>query len=190
MGPASLAEQGQELIHHIIHYQLLMGWKHQLGNALLINAQFTAEKQLAAIGDFVEVIGGAEIAAGTMTNSATVYPLIRIGKMHPYFAGNISQYSSPRTMAGRKKWQAYLVARPGGSFTLTHALLTGGISNSANGKIIRTKHPLEKFSFNIEYGVVLSKGRFALSVLQRYTTAMLEGLYSHEVGNFSLSFNW
>lgn len=93
-------------------------------------------------------------------------------------------------MAGRKKWQTYLVARSGGSFTLTNALLTGGISNSVNGKVIRTKHPLEKFTFNMEYGMVLSKSRFALSVLQRYTTAMLEGLYSHEVGNISLSFNW
>lgn len=190
MGPAALGEQGQKLIHQLISYQLPMGWEHQLGNALLANVQFIAEKQLAAIGHWAEIIGGSKIAAGTMTNSATIYPLIRIGLMHPYFSGNINQLSSPRSIKGQKKWQAYLVARPGGSFTLTNALLTGGISNSYNGKIIRTNHPLQKFTFNLEYGAVVSKGRVALSVTQRYTTPMLKGLYSHEVGNVSLSFNW
>jgi hypothetical protein len=190
MGPAAGAEQGQKLLHRIIHYQLPMGWQHQYDNAPLVNVQFGAEKQLLAWGNFLEVIGGANIAAGTMTNSATVYPLIRIGKMHPYFAGYISQYSSPRSMAGRKKWQAYLIARPGGTFTLTNALLTGGIGHSSNSKTLRETHPLEKFGFSMTYGIVVSKGRLGLSLTQTRTTTMLKGLYGHEIGNLSLYFNW
>jgi lipid A 3-O-deacylase len=190
MGPAAGAEEGQKLLHRIIHYQQPMGWQYQFDNAPLINVQLAAEKQLWAAGKWLEVIGGAQVAAGTMTNSAAIYPLIRIGYMHPYFSGFISQYTSPRTMAGRQKWQGYLIGKPSGTLTLTNALLTGGIGHTPERKNQIARYPLEKWGFTIEYGIVASKGRFAFSFIQTRRTTMVKKLYGHEVGNISLYFNW
>lgn len=189
-GPAALGEDAQRIMHRIINYEKPEGWQHQLGNAPLLNLQFTAEQQLFSIGKYAEVIAGGSIATGTMINRASVYPLIRIGIMHPYFSGLISQYSSPRTMVHRKKWQAYVIAKSSATLTLVNALLEGGIGSSSEGKDIAARHPLRKTGINFEYGFVLSKGQVAFSMTQRHLTPMLDGLYSHQIGNMTAYFNW
>ena len=86
IGPASFAEETQIFVHRLIHYQRPMGWDHQFRNDLLININMTAERQLAAWGH-MEIIGGGQVFAGTMLNGVAIYPLIRVGKMTPYFQG-------------------------------------------------------------------------------------------------------
>lgn len=196
MGPASRAEEGQELLHHMIGYQLPKGWEHQLRNAPLVNINLTAEKELLSFRNVAELIGGGQVQAGSMINGIKLYGLFRTGKMRPYFENFIYQYSS----AGwgterRKRWQAYLLLKPTATLTFTNAVLTGGIGRSASDKnrpeaSIRKLHPLQTLTFQLEYGFVLSKGQFGLSVTQRYSTALLKGLYDHQVGNISVFFSW
>jgi len=141
MGPASLARQTQEAVHRLIHYQKPMGWDHQFRNDLLLNINFTAEKQLAqkqlsVAGPSVEVIGGGQVFYGTMLNGVAVYPLIRIGKMTPYFKGYLSQYSSGKHRGSRRKdkLQAYFVIKPEATLIFTNALLEGGLFTSNPNK--------------------------------------------------------
>ena len=127
IGPAALDAQTQSLVHRIIHYYHPMGWSHQYRNDLLVNINFTAEKQLFSAGSFLTVIGGGQLSAGTMQNSATVYPLLLIGKKDPYFNGFLGQFTSPGREKGRKRWQAYLFAKPEMQLFITNALLQGGL---------------------------------------------------------------
>ena len=191
IGPASLASQTQTLMHRMEQYPLPMGWGHQFHDDLLLNINFTAEKQLAAWGSTVEVIGGSQLCLGTMRNSLSLYPLIRIGLMTPYFQGYLSQYSSRPT----RKWQVYLLLKPKGELILTNALLEGGVF-TGNPNIKNDKgpalpyHALNRMVYSMDYGAVASSGNFSISFTQNASSAMMKGLYSHSIGNISLYFGW
>ena len=199
MGPDAFAKQTQIFIHRMIHYKRPMGWDNQLGNDPLININFTAEKQFASHKHWLEVIGGSQVFYGTMMNGVTFYPLIRIGKMTPYFEGYLSQYTnakSSNTAKHRKGIQAYFIIKPEAEFIFTNALLEGGMfSNNSyedNGKGIvkKTYNDLQKFVYSLNFGAVVSSGNFAISFIQNSSTAMMKGTYSHEVGNISMYFAW
>lgn len=44
--------------------------------------------------------------------------------------------------------------------------------------------------YSISYGAVLSFGSFGISFTQKASSALMKGLYSHEVGNLTFYFNW
>ena len=218
IGPASLAKQTQIAVHRLIHYQRPMGWSHQFRNDLLLNVNMTAEKQLAASGHTLEVIGGAQVFAGTMMNGLAFYPLIRIGNMNPYFQGYISQYSGGRTEnRRRKKWQAYLILKPEAQIIFTDALLEGGVftgnpntkhghppdggggdlqaaktgfSSADKSTVPLPYRGLRSWVYGLNYGAVVSSGNFSMSFTQNTSSPSMKGLYSHEVGNISLYLSW
>ncbi|MBN9380055.1 MAG: lipid A deacylase LpxR family protein [Chitinophagaceae bacterium] len=201
IGPASLAAQTQRLVHRLINYIQPMGWDHQFRNDVLVNINMTAEKQLAAWGHALEVIGGGQVFYGTMLNGLALYPLIRIGKMTPYFEGYMSQYSS-------KKWQFYFVFKPEAQIIFRNAMLQGGMfthnpnlgtnqgpAGQGHAAAAATAPPLpyrglEHWVYSLNYGAVVSTGKFSISFIQNTSSAMMKGLYSHEVGNISLFFAW
>ncbi len=198
MGPAAFAKQTQVFLHRLIHYQRPMGWANQLGNDPLININFTAEKKITALKQWVEVIGGAQVFYGTMMNGVTIYPLIRIGKMTPYFNGYISQYTTGDQKATKRRRgvQAYFIIKPEAEFIFTNSLLEGGLfANNTyedNGKSI-TKKPyndLQKIVYSLNFGAVVASGNFSISFIQNSSSAMMKGTYSHEVGNISMYFSW
>ncbi|HLZ86888.1 MAG TPA: lipid A-modifier LpxR family protein [Puia sp.] len=214
LGPLSLAHQTQSLVHRLTGFNQPMGWGTQFHNALLLNVNLTAEKQIAAAGQFLRIIGGGQVYAGTMQNGVAIYPLILIGKMNPYFDGLFSQYTSPgRDERGRKKWQFYFLAKPELQFYLTNALLEGGIfTTNPNKKSSDNKNipqpvstgysqqpppppppsipSLQRLVSSFSYGGVLSHGGFAISFVQNVSSTTLKGLYCHDFGNVSLYFGW
>ncbi len=214
MGPAALDREMQSMVHHIINYIQPTGWGHQYSNDLLLNVNFTVEKQLASIGPSVTVIGGGQVYAGSMQNGAAIYPLILIGKMDPYFNGFFSQYSSPGRDKQHQRWQLYGFIKPELQLFLTNALLQGGIfttnpnlkqpppdgksptassnqDNANNGAgEPQPYHPLQHLLTSIDYGAVLTHGHFGISFSQNVSEAMLKGLYCHDFGNITLLYGW
>jgi len=61
IGPSALAYQTQAGFHRLIHYIKPMGWSHQFRNDALLNVNLTAEKQLAAAGHWLTLIGGGQV---------------------------------------------------------------------------------------------------------------------------------
>jgi hypothetical protein len=51
-------------------------------------------------------------------------------------------------------------------------------------------HPINNIVFVSNFGAVASTSDFSISFNQNSSTAMMKGLYSHEVGNISLYFGW
>ncbi|HUB61599.1 MAG TPA: lipid A deacylase LpxR family protein, partial [Puia sp.] len=205
IGPASLACQTQTGFHKLIHYFKPRGWSHQYPNDLLANVDITAERQLAGNGSNFEWIGGSQLSVGTMMNSLTVYPLIRIGKMNPYFKGWLSQYASTgRNNRRHKNWQLYFICRPELQLIATEAVLQGGMFTrnpnlAAAGAPAKPQqqppapqpyHPINHAVLASNFGVVAGIGDFSISFNQNSSTAMMKGLYSHEFGNISLYFGW
>jgi len=169
-----------------------MGWDNQLRTYALLNINFTAIKQLLAFGNFLEVIGGARINVGSYIDAFTIYPLIRIGKMAPYFSGYFNQYGSYYKKGKKIKTQYYFVVKPENSFIAHNALLHGqrlnGDQDSAVG--IRPPRTIRHRLFDVQFGGVIAHGNFSISYLQTHSTEYNTGLYHHNWGNISLYFRW
>lgn len=195
-GPASLAEPFQKLIHRLIKAQEPMGWRNQLGTALLLNINVTAEKRLWGLGRFAELVGGAQLSAGSMTDGLSFYPLLRIGKMEPYFNGFFSQYSSsPAPGTPGRKTQFYVFVKPETKLVLLNALVHGSKPHATEpytppppdqSSQRRIRHRIEA----INYGAVLTRGHLGIAYTQTRSTEYNKGLYHHNVGNISLYFSW
>jgi lipid A 3-O-deacylase len=191
-GPASLAKEMQILIHRLIDYQKPMGWNNQLKTLPLININFTAEKQLLGFGNFVELSGGAQLAAGSLLQAAQVYPLIRIGKMAPYFNGFMGQYSTSRLNKKGKRSQFYAFLKPKTTFVLRNALIKGKHTDDAipdvNTSTLSNRRVSHRLS-EIEYGAVFAHRNFGIAYTQTHSTEYNRGLYHHNFGNISLFFS-
>jgi len=193
-GPASFAKEFQTLFHSVIHDRKPMGWNNQLNTYPLLNINFTAEKQLLAVGNFIDVIGGAQVEAGSFTDAFSFYPLIRIGKMAPYFTGYLNQYGSYYKKGKKVKTQYYLIVKPASTFVLHNALLHGermneddlADGNTPKASQRRIRHRLT----DIQFGAVVAHGNFSLSYLQTHSTEYNKGLYRHNWGNISVYFRW
>jgi len=194
-GPASLAEPAQKAMHKAIGGDKPMGWRNQLGTSPLVNINVTAEKKLLGLGHFAELIGGAQLSAGSMLDAFTFYPLLRIGKMEPYFNGYFSQYSTSRAPGSKKlKSQFYVFAKPETKLVLLNALVHGDKPHAEEPSIPpggtstqrRIRHRIEA----IDIGAVFARGPFSISYTQTHSTEYNKGLYHHNVGNISLYFSW
>ena len=200
MGPASLAGPTQRLVHGLIHYQKPEGWSNQFANTPLVNLSFSMEKQEWGWGNFLEVIGGARIDAGTMMNELTAYQLVRIGIMDPYFDGLFTLRSTSEQH--RKRTGFYLFMKPQAQAIAYDALLQGPIfsskrtfpdPSSSNGKMTDKSvsyHDINNFVFEVDYGCVLSVGTISVAYTQKPTSSYMKGLYKNNVGNITVCKSW
>ena len=187
-GPAALGEQTQTFIHRLIHFQIPMGWDNQLKNKPIINIRLTAEKQVYGYKNVLDILGGAEIYAGSFSTATVLYPVIRVGKMNPYFDGLINQYTSSRSKqhSKKKKIQAYLLFKPGVTFYAGNGMLQAGdqqfSSEGSKENLATIKLPVWVFNG----GAVLAVNRVGISFNQNMTSALLQNLYAHATGNVSV----
>ncbi|MBS1606157.1 MAG: lipid A deacylase LpxR family protein [Bacteroidetes bacterium] len=253
IGPASLAGPTQKAFHHLIHYTQPMGWGHQFRNDLLLNINLTYEKQVFAVSPgadpLLELIGGGSIHAGTMENKLSAYSLLRLGIMHPYFNGLMTQYASGSSPDKKEHIELYFFARPEVDVVYTNAILEGGMfthpphgeksdgataaeqgggqgaasgpqggsgspaaqgggagsttrgggatganqggggsSAAAGVKGLTSYRSLRACTYSMDYGAVLALKTWSISFTQSWTSALMHGLYSHEVGNLTLYF--
>lgn len=194
MGPPALARQTQEFAHKMVAYIQPMGWDYQLKTDLLLNVNVAGEKELAHINKVLEWIGGAGVFAGTALNGASLYSLIRFGKMEPYFNGYISQFANKKG-SGRHQ-QLYFVLRPSVEWALTNAMIDGGIINRRHERIPEEdstysydpapgKMERNRVVAKLNYGLVGSWGRMSISFTQTFVTRMVKGTRAQEIGNIS-----
>jgi len=193
-GPGSLAEQTQKAFHKLIDYQEPMGWDNQLKTQPLINIRFCVEKNLFSINDFIELNAGSQLRVGSFMDMVSLYPMLRIGRMSPYFNGYLDQYGSYTKNGKQIKTQYYLVFKPSVSFVAYNAMLKGERQSKENDayeyKNNETGPEISNHLMDLQFGAVLAHGNFAFSYMQTTTTAYTEGLYKHSFGNFSLYFRW
>jgi hypothetical protein len=193
-GPASLAGSVQKAVHSLIHYQKPMGWDNQLRTMPLVNINFGAEKQFLSINNFIEVNGGVQAVVGSLADALIIYPMIRIGRMSPYFDGYLNQFGSFQRNGKRIKTQYYLVFKPMTSLVAHNALLKGKRRNEDDDNVdTNGGEPAENLRnvvSNVQLGAVVAHGNFALSYTQTYSNSYIIDLYRHSVGNLTVSVRW
>lgn len=195
MGPLSFAKETQEGIHHWINYIQPQGWDDQMPTDLLLNINLTAEKMLWNPHKWLELEAGGELLAGTMTDGADIYTQFRFGKMVPYFNGYISQFGSPRVNRPHR-FQLYVTAKPGLSWTGYYALLDGGVFNGRSAYYKGTESSAQPYRTDknihpfFDGGLVISFGKMSWSITQKIMPPLLLGFEPHAVGNISFTVGW
>ena len=192
LGPIGLGKETQVAMHKLIHDEMPRGWSTQLKTAILLNINLTAEKQLLALNKNIEYIGGVKSFTGTSLTAFSVYTLLRIGKMNPYFSGYLPQYLQHGIRSER--WQLYGIVRPSMDFVLRNAHVQGGTFRPERTEIHRSgevlppepPRPLNHVGFALDYGVVLSLKKVSIAFTQHDLYAMIKGQSRHEVGNISI----
>lgn len=195
IGPFSYANETQEGFHRWIKYQIPMGWDHQMPTDVLLNLSISGEKLVWQPGKWLEVSGGAGVKVGTMENAATVYGLIRIGKMESYYDGFLSQNGSPKENKPHR-FQIYAVAKPGLYVTAYNAFVDGGVFAGKSDYYRHAKGEQQPYTTDhdihpvIDAGLQIVSGKIGFSVTQKIMPTLLKGFPSHPVGNFALTVSW
>ena len=190
MGKASMAEQMQKGIHKIIASDEPMGWDKQFPTDVLLNLNFSLEKQLWHYGRVLEIIGGGEGMAGTMINGASLYGFIRIGKMQPYFNGFIQQYARP--FRQKNKLLLYMIIKPSLDWVGYNAVLEGGVfaGRSDYYQTAERAQVNNSISRRLDLEMVAGYGFVSLSFTQRIMPKLVDGFSHQWLGNISLHIAW
>lgn len=207
IGPASIAGPAQHWLHTAIGDTAVPhGWNNQYRNDVLLNLNFTAEKQLYTNHRYFELMGDAQICAGTMLDGIELGPTIRIGKMKPYFQGYMNHFSTSyvKNETGWNKVQLYFIIKPAVQYVLYSAMLQGGmftpppkvttfidVDNQREQIYFeKPKQYIENYVGYIAYGPVLAYRHWSMSFTQTYSTKVLKGVYPYVYGNITIYYGW
>lgn len=134
VGPASLGEAGQKLIHRTFGYHMPQGWDHQLKNEPVVNLlyeyrhRFNLTPRDAAVGVEVIPVGGAFL--GNYLIQAQGEVQVRVGYHLPDDFGTtvlpgIGYLPFPQNDASRRAWGCYAYAGSGANLVARNITLDG-----------------------------------------------------------------
>jgi hypothetical protein len=184
MGPHSYAKEIQQFVHRVIGDEQPRGWNNQLPNDILFNVNLSAEKQLSHVNNWLELMGGATVRAGSMIDAAGLYGIVRVGRMNPYFNGLVDQNSAG---AKNKRRQVYAIAKPAFGYMAYNSLLQGGFILKRNAIVSAN---INRLNIALDYGFTISWHNFSAAIIQKTASSPIKGRKAHETGNITLYFSW
>ncbi len=190
-GPHALARQTQTALHAMINSEEPRGWHNQLDTQLLLNLAFTAEKNLFTWKNLVELNGGVQARVGSLVDAVHIYPVLRIGKMAPYFYGLFSRYGSYTDRRKNNKFQYYMVVKSTLSFVAYNAMLKGARTNVEKEDLGSEKSLyLARRAGDVQIGAVISYGNVGISYLLTRSSSYDKKLYEHRYGTVEICVRW
>ena len=212
IGPIALGEPVQRGWHELINSSDPQGWDHQIRNDAGINLNLRYEKgllsYLSSNENFgLDVVPTAEILAGSVFNKMGIGTSLRISFLNSsrYFAHpidstgkipSILEESSRQEGQGRRKptfkenfqWSNIsLFTRTSVRAVLWNSLLQGGVFNRSSPYTISSRD-IERFYFDMDYGITYSTPYFNISYSRAYRTREFKQQpNSHQWGQFYLT---
>ena len=213
IGPIALGEPVQKRWHALINSSDPQGWEHQIANDVGINLNLKYEKglisYLSSNNNFAfDLVPTAEILAGSVFNKLGLGTALRISFLNssPYFANPIDstgkipsllEENSNRTRQDRRKptlkenFQSSnfsIFARPSVRGVLWNSLLQGGVFNRSSPYTV-SGIDIERFYFDMDYGITYSSLYFNLSYSRAYRTREFKQQdFNHQWGQIYLTF--
>ena len=184
MGPPSFAKQTHIFFHRLIKDPAPTGWDYQLPADLLLNYNIKAEKQLTGNKN-IGLIAYGEIRSGTMNDALSPGLRLQFGNNKDYFSGLTRQYFVEKISKLSFSVQA------SADLIFYNALLQGGLFNSNSPVHDRnsksgTTSKLNNLTGSIEFLLLFSLKKFAVSFDQKFTSAELKDYGGHSIGNISV----
>ena len=197
VGPASLAEQAQDLIHDLRGFDKFQGWDNQLDNELILNLVHERKRKFSLPNIRTlqqDVIGHAGFAMGNLATYLNAGGEYRIGWQLPDDFGTSSlraggDTSAPGNFDRRNKGEGFHGIH---AFIAVDARLVGR-DIFLDGNTFEDSHSVDKEPLiaDIAVGISTTINRWKISYAQVARTKEFRGQpNSHKYGSLSFSYTW
>ncbi|UOQ77774.1 lipid A deacylase LpxR family protein [Hymenobacter sp. 5516J-16] len=136
IGPAAGAKGFQTKLHEWLGAPTPRGWDYQVQTDLVLGYEGRLEKQLLALGHFLELTGQASASVGTLHTYAGTGATVRLGQRPSAFES--LGVASRGNRAGQPLVQAYAQAQLEGRLVGYNATLQGGLLNRRSPYVLPT----------------------------------------------------
>lgn len=147
IGPAAFAGKMQATIHRWTGDQNPQGWQNQIRNDVVINYEFTHEKELLRLPNIVSMHTQVLARIGTLSDKLQTGFTLTLGRFHSPFS-----ISKDKNLSD---FQIYAYSQPLVNFIGYDASLQGGIFNR-NSPYILKPNEINRITFQNSFGIVAS----------------------------------
>jgi hypothetical protein len=191
IGPASLAQEAQELMHDVVGFYKIDGWQWQVNNEFAINASAEFNYLINRIAnDKVDFTANSYLNLGNTFSGAGAGLTFRSGAINPLFKSSSSQSrisisASPKDIAEK---EFFFYAKPMLNYVLYDATIQGGLFNKDKGPIVFDSKPIV---FTQQFGATYSQNRITadFSVLFK-TREVKSNAKPHQYGSIALFYRF
>jgi lipid A 3-O-deacylase len=191
IGPSSLAQKAQELIHDVAGFYKIEGWQWQVKNEFAINASAEYNYFLNRIAnDKIDFTANSYVNIGNTFSGGGIGLTLRSGAINPLFksASSHSRISSSASLKGLAEKEFFFYAKPMLNYVLYDATIQGGLFNKDKGPIVFEAKPLV---FSQQFGVNYSKKRITADFSVLFKTREVESnAKPHQYGSFTLFYRF
>jgi hypothetical protein len=176
MGPATGGYEIQSAIHSRTGNADPVGWKYQIGNALILNYELNYERLFFSRRRFLLSVKGTA-RAGTYSIKAAVGGVLMAGWFENPFLNTTRQM----------KRQAYLFVHPRFDFVGYDASMQGGLFTD-NSPYIISNSEMNRIVFRFDGGLRFVHHDVTMSLYARYLTREFDTGFDHANGGLELAF--
>jgi hypothetical protein len=178
IGPASGAKQMQVFIHENTPNIVPQGWDNQVQNDVVLNYEFTYQKQVFAIDHFLLATADGVARLGSLNTKANIGFTLMAGYFDSPFATlNIKG----------EKIRFYAYDHPELNIVGYDATLQGGLFNHTSQYTITT-NDVQRLVFRNNWGIVVQFGKVYLEYYQFFTTKEFRSGTDHRNGGIQIGF--
>ena len=190
IGPASLAQPAQLLIHRTFHFKRPHGWSNQVNDEVGLNAQVQYQYDFirsSAVRKWIDLHGTSQITLGNTFTNASVGALLQIGLFE--WAAQSAMYDA-RVNRGRRRArkpaELFVYFHPQYQYQVYNATVQGGLFRHDKGPVLA---PINPWVYGHETGFVFARHRWTAvvtySLKQREASTMR---HLEKYGGFSLAY--
>ena len=190
VGPASLAQQTQNLIHKITHNPFFKGWNTQIRNEFILNLfyEYTYKYDLLDTKYFgIDMLPTLKVALGNANTFFGGGGRIRFGyNLHSDFGINKINTSFSGGMPYSDKFSFYIFAGVFGSYVARDIFIQGNSFGTPRNL------ELEHFLYDAELGFAFLYKGFRFAYVATYQSKQFSGQLNggHEIGSIILDFSF
>jgi lipid A 3-O-deacylase len=178
IGQASGAKQMQVYIHENTPNVVPQGWDNQIQNDVVLNYEFTYQKQVLAIDHFLLATADGLARLGSLNTKANIGFTLMAGYFDSPFATlNIKG----------KKIRFYAYDHPEFNVVGYDATLQGGLLNHTSPYTIAT-NDVQRLVFRNNWGIVVQFGKIYLEYYQFFATKEFRNGMDHRNGGIQIGF--
>lgn len=188
IGRYSFGYNIQAYFHEQINNSIPAGWNNQVANDLILNYNFSVEKELFR-NRFSEITGKVKLRAGTLYDDASIGFKTRFGYFNPNYSDFGQIKTDKKDGLGLKKFQIYTYVNPSIRAVFYNATLQGGFINQSSPFTMSYKS-IEPIVLEINSAFVIQYSTFQLNIESHVLTPEFVGGRKHKWLSVGLRFNF
>jgi hypothetical protein len=184
IGPAAMASQFQNLVHHVIHGEIPEGWENQMPDYPVINYNFLYQQVFLPLNHFA-LSGFSYTQAGSLLNTEKLGMDISFSTQKGDWFPERLYVSSRKDI--QKKFKFFILLKPSAQFVATNGMLEGSLFEKKDFYHIADSD-IERLIYELSGTLGLRYHNFTVSYIQNKQSKLFKTVYAHSYGSVVLSF--